>query len=249
MIKVRIPPRSGSLVLAGLAIAMFFPFTAHAFDLQGHRGARGLAPENTLPAFAAEIPERPEKLSYPPLAYEPPDPAKFRVQLQAGPVAYVVPDRELPLVNIVVHVRTGDYVQPAGKEGVAGLTGYLLARADFYDPDADLDECYRNLVINAFQATPPHGRVIVRTLRQDGFAIIEIADTGCGIPEANLKRIFDPFFTSKEVGKGTGLGLSISYKIVQEHGGRIDVHSEVGKGTRFTVWLPLKPPAEAALAA
>jgi predicted Zn-dependent peptidase len=74
------------------------------------------------------IPARPEKLSYPPLKYEPPSPEKYRVSLKSGPVAYVVPDRELPLVNVVVYVHTGDYVQPAGKEGLAGLTGYLLAR-------------------------------------------------------------------------------------------------------------------------
>lgn len=77
---------------------------------------------------ADAIPERPEKLTFPPLTYEPPNPASFRVPLASGPVAYVVPSRELPLVNIVVYVRVGDYLQPAGKEGIAGLTGYLLAR-------------------------------------------------------------------------------------------------------------------------
>ena len=81
-----------------------------------------------LALVAAEIPDRPEKLSFPPLTYEPPNPADYRVALKSGPVAYVVPDRELPLVNIVVLVHTGDYVEPAGKEGLAGLTGYLLAR-------------------------------------------------------------------------------------------------------------------------
>jgi signal transduction histidine kinase len=60
-----------------------------------------------------------------------------------------------------------------------------------------------------------------------------------------MPRIFDPFFSTKEIGKGTGLGLSISYKIVQEHGGRIDVESEAGRGTRFTVHLPLEPRADA----
>ena len=74
------------------------------------------------------IPERPEKLSYPPLAYEPPAPEKFRVALKSGPVAYVVADHELPLVNIVVYAHTGQYLEPAGKQGLAELTGYLLAR-------------------------------------------------------------------------------------------------------------------------
>lgn len=77
---------------------------------------------------ADKIPDRPEKLSFPKLKYEPPNPSDYRVELKSGPVAYVVPDRELPLVNIVVYVRTGDYVVPEGKEGLAGITGYLLAR-------------------------------------------------------------------------------------------------------------------------
>jgi len=76
----------------------------------------------------ARIPARPEKLHFPPLQFEPPAPAEYRVELKAGPVAYVVPDRELPLVNIVVLVRTGKYLEPAGKEGLAELTGWLLAR-------------------------------------------------------------------------------------------------------------------------
>ena len=77
---------------------------------------------------AGKVPERPEKLKFPPLAYEPPSPADFRVQLKSGPVAYVAADRELPLVNITVYVRTGDYLEPEAKEGVTDVAGYLLAR-------------------------------------------------------------------------------------------------------------------------
>ena len=76
----------------------------------------------------AGIPARPEALKFPPLNYEPPNPADFRVKLASGPIAYVAPDRELPLVHLVVLVRVGDYVVPAGKEGLASMTGYLLAR-------------------------------------------------------------------------------------------------------------------------
>jgi two-component system NtrC family sensor kinase len=75
---------------------------------------------------------------------------------------------------------------------------------------------------------------------------IAIVDTGCGIPEKNLERIFDPFFTSKEVGKGTGLGLSVSHGIVKAHGGLIEVESTVGEGSTFRVYLPLEPDAETA---
>jgi signal transduction histidine kinase len=73
---------------------------------------------------------------------------------------------------------------------------------------------------------------------------VEVIDNGKGIPADVMPKIFDPFFSTKEIGKGTGLGLSISYKIVQQHGGKIDVESAPGKGTRFAVHLPLKPPTE-----
>ena len=77
-------------------------------------------------ARGADIPKRPEQLKYPALVYEAPQPSKYRVELKSGPVAYVVPDHELPLVNIVIYVHTGSYLEPAGKEGLAGMTGYLL---------------------------------------------------------------------------------------------------------------------------
>jgi len=73
-----------------------------------------------------------------------------------------------------------------------------------------------------------------------------VGDNGCGIAPENLNRIFEPFFTTKPVGSGTGLGLSLSYGIVNRHGGRIEVASVVGQGTRFTVHLPVQPPQAAA---
>ncbi|HVY71493.1 MAG TPA: pitrilysin family protein [Verrucomicrobiae bacterium] len=90
---------------------------------------------------AAAIPDRPEKLAFPPLAYEPPNPVDYRVQLKSGPMAIVVPDHELPLVNISILVRTGKYLEPEGKEGLASLTGYLLARGGTKSKTAEeLDE-------------------------------------------------------------------------------------------------------------
>jgi predicted Zn-dependent peptidase len=89
----------------------------------------------------SSIPDRPEKLTYPPLVYEPPAPEQFRVQLKNGPLAYVVPDRELPLVNVVVYARTGSYLEPVGQEGLAELTGYLLTRGGTKSKTAeDLEE-------------------------------------------------------------------------------------------------------------
>jgi zinc protease len=90
---------------------------------------------------AQSIPDRPEKLTFPALNYEPPDPADYRVQLKSGPVAYVVPDRELPLINISVSVKAGSYLEPAGKEGLADLAGYLLTKGGTKSWKADdLDE-------------------------------------------------------------------------------------------------------------
>jgi len=90
---------------------------------------------------AATIPDRPEKLSYPSLTFEPPDPNTYRVPLHSGPVAYVVPDHELPLVTVSIMIRTGNYLEPAGKEGLAGFTGFLLTRGGTKSKSAeDLEE-------------------------------------------------------------------------------------------------------------
>ncbi|QJR09156.1 Adaptive-response sensory-kinase SasA [Usitatibacter rugosus] len=111
---------------------------------------------------------------------------------------------------------------------------------------SQVNQVLLNLVTNAAQALDkPGGRITVSTRRVDAGAIaIDVEDNGRGIDPAILPKIFDPFFTTKEVGKGTGLGLSIAYKIVQQHGGHIDVRSEVGSGSTFCVTLPLVPPAD-----
>ncbi len=87
-----------------------------------------VARELSAPTFPPGIPERPEKLKFPSLEYQPPKPQDYRVQLKNGPVAYVVEDKELPLINVQIYIRAGSYLEPKGKEGLAGLTGYLLAR-------------------------------------------------------------------------------------------------------------------------
>lgn len=106
---------------------------------------------------------------------------------------------------------------------------------------SQINQVFLNLITNAVQALPAESGEIRLTTRSEGNGVaVEVADNGSGIPPEVLPKIFDPFFTTKEIGKGTGLGLSISYKIVQDHGGRIEVDSTVGKGTKFTVWLPLQ---------
>jgi len=79
---------------------------------------------------------------------------------------------------------------------------------------------------------------VVSEAKEDGICIA-ITDTGHGIPPAHLEQIFEPFFTTKPVGKGTGLGLSVSYGIVEQHDGHIEVESEEGRGTTFTIYLPV----------
>jgi two-component system NtrC family sensor kinase len=116
-----------------------------------------------------------------------------------------------------------------------------------------------NIVVNAKEAMEEQGvlTVVTRPLPglvapgpgQRALRCVEIvfADTGCGIPAEALRRIFDPFFTSKEPGKGVGLGLSVSYSIVRAHGGTIEVESELGRGTTFRIVLPVEaqPPRAA----
>lgn len=101
-----------------------------------------------------------------------------------------------------------------------------------------LGQVFLNFLVNAAHAIEQQGEVTITTREEEGIVSIYVTDTGCGISPENLNRIFEPFFTTKEVGTGTGLGLAISYEIIQSHGGTIDVESEVGKGTTFTVRLP-----------
>ena len=90
-------------------------------------------------------------------------------------------------------------------------------------------------------AMPDGGLLRIGLKRTNGTVGLTVTDTGHGIPEDHLSKIFDPFFSTKEVGKGTGLGLTVVHGIVQEHGGTIDVASEPGRGTTFTLTLPTSP--------
>ncbi len=103
---------------------------------------------------------------------------------------------------------------------------------------SQLNQVFMNLLMNAVQAIEDHGRITIRTGQQDDSVWVEVEDTGKGIKPEHIKHIFDPFFTTKPVGKGTGLGLSLSYDIVKKHGGRIEVRSEMGKGSVFRVVIP-----------
>jgi len=101
-----------------------------------------------------------------------------------------------------------------------------------------LKQLFLNLLVNAAQAVGEGGRIRVRGAIRDGAVELGFRDDGCGIAPEHLDRIFDPFFTTKPVGVGTGLGLAIAFRVVEEHGGRLEVNSEPGAGTEFRVWLP-----------
>lgn len=103
-----------------------------------------------------------------------------------------------------------------------------------------LQQVLINLVVNAVQATPPGGRISVRTECGTDCVVLSVEDTGAGMDEETRRRIFDPFFTTKDVNEGTGLGLALVHGIISSHGGAIDVTSAVGQGSRFDVKLPLK---------
>lgn len=104
----------------------------------------------------------------------------------------------------------------------------------------NIEQVFINLLLNAIHAMQDGGKISIRAqVLLDGYLKIDVSDSGKGIPQDVLSHIFDPFFTTMDVGKGTGLGLSVSYGIVKKHSGRIEVESEVGKGSTFSVYLPI----------
>jgi signal transduction histidine kinase len=105
-----------------------------------------------------------------------------------------------------------------------------------------LQQCFLNLIFNSIEAMPEGGKLsVLSELHKDGKnAMVEIRDTGCGIPEEDLDHVFDPFFSTKGEGEGTGLGLSIVYGIVRNHAGEIRLESEAGKGTAFFLDFPVE---------
>jgi signal transduction histidine kinase len=113
---------------------------------------------------------------------------------------------------------------------------------DILGDPSGLRQVFMNLLINACHAIKDGGRVEVSSSfsEKDQALIVKISDTGCGIAHEVIDRIWDPFFTTKEVGKGVGLGLALSYNIIKRHNGEIKVKSSVGKGSHFTVWLPVR---------
>jgi two-component system NtrC family sensor kinase len=135
------------------------------------------------------------------------------------------------VISMVDHQAEMKHVEIIREESSPSQT--VLADSD------QLKQVLINLVLNAIQAMPDGGKLIIRSSAdEDGWARISVQDTGCGIAPENMEKLFTPFFTTKEKGKGVGLGLAVSYGIVERHGGRIEVESELGKGSTFTIRLP-----------
>jgi signal transduction histidine kinase len=105
-----------------------------------------------------------------------------------------------------------------------------------------LNQAFMNIIQNAVHSISDKGEIHIKTEQSGDQIIISIRDTGCGIKEQDISKIFDPFYTTKEVGKGTGLGMTITYKIIQTHNGKIEVKSKVGSGTEVLITLPVLQP-------
>jgi PAS domain S-box-containing protein len=118
------------------------------------------------------------------------------------------------------------------------VRNYTEQLAPAYGSASKLQQVFMNLILNARDAMPNGGRLTIHTRAVDSSLVIDFRDTGIGIAPEHIARIYDPFFTTKDIGQGTGLGLALSYGIVQEHNGRIFVESRPGEGTHFTIKLP-----------
>jgi len=168
------------------------------------------------------------------------------------------PEKKFVNLNQVIEETVRIVERPAHVQDIDIALELDRSLPEIWIDEDQIKQVIMNMVVNARHAIAEKGRITVQTRRaarpkrpdpeSPPTEMIEIAivDTGCGIPEKDMPRIFDPFFTSKELGKGTGLGLSVSHGIVRAHRGVVEVESEVGKGTTFHVFLPIAPEANEA---
>lgn len=137
-------------------------------------------------------------------------------------------------LKTVIHMIT-----PQLREGVA-ITFHPGDIPELFCSPGHIGQVFYNLILNGAQSIRGAGEVIVRSTMQEAEICVSILDTGEGIEQSKLAKIFEPFFTTKEVGQGTGLGLTVTNDIIKAHGGRIEVESQPGQGSRFSVYLPTR---------
>ena len=150
------------------------------------------------------------------------------------------PKKAMNNVNHTIDRALGLVQTLASFQNIEVIKEYALDLPDLLLDPGQMEQVFVNILVNASQAMEDGGRITLWTgLDVDGDSvIIRVEDTGQGIPEDHLGRIFDPFFSTKGP-RGTGLGLSVSYGIIEGHGGTIEVNSEEGKGTVFTITIPV----------
>ena len=154
--------------------------------------------------------------------------------------------RQMPSQKIWVNlnriIEEGLYLfeSRCAKEGIELLRSFVPDLPEVYADPSQLNQVLVNLVVNALQAMPEGGKLFIRTSSNKGYVSLIVEDTGVGMTEETLGKIFTPFFTTKDVGQGTGLGLPVVHGIVSSHGGSIKVESKAGQGTRFEIQLPVE---------
>ena len=133
--------------------------------------------------------------------------------------------------KLISHQKRGEFVNIK----VEAEDGLPMVKAD----GGQIQQAIIALATNAIDAMPDGGTLTFNASAKHGRVAIEVSDTGVGISAEDMSKIFEPFFTTKEIGKGTGLGLAVCYGIITDHGGRVSVRSNLGKGTTFTIFLPV----------
>lgn len=147
-------------------------------------------------------------------------------------------------LNQIVEEGLYFFESRCAKEGIELVRKFSNNLPEITADPTQLHQVLVNLMVNAIQAMPDGGKLTIETLSGDGYISLIVEDTGVGMSDEILRQIFNPFFTTKEVGEGTGLGLSVVHGIVSSHGGIIKVDSTIGKGSRFEVQLPVNIPSK-----
>lgn len=143
-------------------------------------------------------------------------------------------------INRLIEETISFFEARCTKDSIEVIKQFNLNIPEIYADPGQLNQVIVNLVVNAMQAMPNGGRLILKTYLYQGEVIISVADSGVGMSEDTIKQIFVPFFTTKDINQGTGLGLAVVHGIVSGHGGRINVSSVIGKGSNFEVHLPIR---------